>query len=94
MYKTDIEKFVLGENISISVIREEGEELAHYALLKISLFGKTTYAVCALGDGYALECIGGDEELAGSFFGMLIRENVSPTHLFDVVSDFRRELET
>ena len=94
MYKTDIEKFVMGDNISISVIREEGEELAHYAFLKISLFGMATYAICALGDGYALECIGEDEEEAKAFYETAVKENLSPTHLFDVVTDYRRERET
>ena len=93
MFKTEIEKFVMGDNISISVIKEDGEELAHYAFLKIGLFGRATYAICALGDGYALECVGEDEAEAMNFFEMAVRENLSPMHLFDAVTDYRREFE-
>ena len=93
MYKTEIKNFVLGDNISISVMQERGESGSHYGLLKISLFGRATYAICVLGDGYALECVGENEEDAMGMFEMTVSEKVSPIHLFDIISDLRHESE-
>lgn len=93
MYKTQIEKFVVGENIATSVVTEKDNQGAHYALLRISLFGKDSFAVCVLGDGYALETVGEEAKVAQQLFELIVREGASPTHLFDIVTDFRRESE-
>ena len=93
MYKTQLEKSVIGENVCLSVIKERGEEKEHYALLRISLFGRSSYAVCVLGEDYALETVGESEEQAELLFDTVIRESVSPMHIHDVVTDFRHGLE-
>lgn len=91
MFKTQIERFVVGENLSTSVIVEKDGRGAHYALLRISLFGKDSFAICVLGDGYALETVGENERESRKLFELIVKETASPTHLFDIVSDFRRE---
>ncbi len=91
MYKNGVEKFTVGNNLHLSVLNEITESDTHYVLVKISLFGKATYALCALGDGYAFEVIGESEEAAQGFFGLISEQAPSPCHLFDVVSDYRRE---
>lgn len=91
MYKNGIEKFVVGNSIDISVLREESKQGTHYAFMKISLFGKSTYAICALGDGYAFEVLGENFEECDDFFALVLRTAPSPCHIFDAVSDFRRE---
>ena len=91
MYKTQTEKFLLSENISLSVIRESGSENGHYALLRIGLFGMNGYALCVLGEDYAIETVGTCYEEAERLFMLAVREGISAVHLFDVVSDHRRE---
>ncbi len=93
MYKSGVEKFMVGNNIHLSVICEATEGENHYVFMKISLFGKDTYAICALGDGYSLEVIGEDEHNSREFFKTVLKQNPSPCHLFDIVSDFRHEEE-
>lgn len=96
MYKTQTKNFLLGENISISVLRETESETAHYALLKVGLFGMNVYTLCALGEDYAFETVGASLEEAEGLFDTVVAQGVSPTHIFDVVSDFRkgREMES
>ena len=91
MYKNRVEKFSVGNNVDMCVLREESEQGIHYALLKIGIFGKITYAICALGDGYALEVLGENESSSTDFFELVLRAAPSPCHIFDIVSDFRRE---
>lgn len=91
MYKTQLEKFVVGENISTSVVTEKESKGTHYALVRISLFGKDSFAVCILGDGYALETVGENAKESKKLFDLLVKESAAPEHLFDIVSDFRRE---
>lgn len=90
MYKTQLERSMIGENISLSVVKERGEEGTHYALLRISLFGKSSYAVCVIGEDYAMETLGENAELAEMFFDTVVKEAVSPVHMHDVVCDFKR----
>ncbi len=91
MYKNRVENFLVGNNIDVSILREETERDTHYVLLKISLFGKSTYAVCALGDGYSFEVLGEKDEECNAFFELILRTSPSPCHIYDVVSDFRHE---
>ena len=91
MYKTQIEKFLLGENLTVSVIKEKDQGTAHYALIKIGLFAMNAYAICILGEEYAIETVGGSKKDAEDLFALSVREGVSPTHLYDVIADFRRE---
>ncbi len=91
MYKTQTKNFLLGENISISVLKETDSGAAHYALLKVGLFGMNVYALCALGEDYAFETVGASLEAAEGLFDTVVAQGVSPTHVFDVVSDFRKE---
>ena len=93
MYKTQIEKFVVRENISTSVMIEKNTNGAHYALVKISLFGKESFAICVLGDGYAFETVGESARESKRLFDLVVKEEASPTHLFDIISDFRKENE-
>ena len=93
MYKTQIEKFAVGENISTSVMIEKEAQGAHYALLRISMLGKNSFAICILGDGYAFETVGENAKESKRLFDLIVKESASPTHLFDIVSDFRRERE-
>ena len=91
MYKNGVEKFLVGNNVDITVLREENEKETHYVLMKISLFGKVTYALCALGDGYALEIIGEQDNEAYEFFELILQEAPEPCHIFDIITDHRRE---
>ncbi len=93
MYKSRVEEFLVGNNINLSVMREESKNESHYVLIKVSLFGKNTYEICVLGDGYALEVIGEDECEAIEFFEILLKNAPSPYHIYDIVSDFRKEKE-
>ncbi len=92
-YKNGIENSIVGGNIEISVITEESEKAALYALLKISLFGKNTYGLYALGEGHSFEIIGDDEAEAEKFFKTVLASEPSPDHIFDIVTDYRREME-
>lgn len=91
MYKTETENFILTNNISLEVMREKGSDTAHYALIRIGLFGKITYGICVLGDGYAMETLGENEEDALATFELIMNEGASPAHIFDIVTDRRRE---
>ena len=91
MYKTQLEKFVVGENISTSVVSEKESKGAHYALVRISLFGKDSFAICILGNGYAFETVGENAKESKRIFDLVVKESASPAHLFDIVCDFRRE---
>ena len=89
MYKTQIEKFLLGDNLTVSVVREKGESGAHYSLIKIGLFAMNVYAICILGEDYALETVGSSQKDAERTFDLVVSERVSPTHLYDVISDLK-----
>lgn len=91
MYETGTEAFALCENIGIEVLKEMGVGAARYALIRIGLFGKTTYAVCVLGDGYAFETLGENAEAAEDLFELIAGGQASPEHVFDIVTDARRE---
>lgn len=93
MYKTQTENFLLGENISISVLKETEDRATHYALLKVGLFGMNVYALCALGEDYAFETVGSSLEEAEGLFCSVVEGGVSPSHILDVVSDFRKAKE-
>lgn len=93
MYKTKLQRSVIGENISLSVVKEGGEDSVRYALLRIGLFGRNAYAVCVLGEEYALETLGYDGERAEGIFDTIVREGVSVLHVSDVIADLRRECE-
>ena len=93
MYKSGVEKFLVGNNVDVSVLREETEHQTHYVLMKISLFGKDTYAICALGDGYAIEIIGDTEAQAAEFFEIVLKGAPEPCHIYDIVTDYRRAYE-
>ncbi len=90
MYKTKIEKFLLGDNLTVSVIEEKSDGAAHYALLKIGFFAMNIYAICILGEDYAVETVGDSQSSAQDLFELCVKEGVSPTHLYDVISDFRQ----
>lgn len=91
MYRTETENFILSNNIGLEVVRENMSGQAHYALVRIGLFGKTTYGICVLGDGYAMETLGECEEDAVETFELIMKENAAPEHIFDIVTDRRRE---
>ena len=93
MFRTQIEKFLVGENIATSVIREKGNGSAHYVLLRISLFGKDSFAICVLDNEYALESVGDDAKYAMSLFELIVKEAALPSQLFDIITDQRREKE-
>jgi len=80
----------MANNIDISVIREQSERMEHYVLLKIGFLGRSTYAICVFGNGYALESVGEDETLANALYETVLRNGLSPEHVFDIVTDFRR----
>lgn len=90
MYRTEAEKFSVANNIDVSVIREEHDRTLYYALLKISIFGRNTFGICMLGDGYAFESIGEDLDEACAIFELILTQAPSVEHMFDIVTDFRR----
>ena len=83
-------EILMANNIDIAVVREQNERMAHYVLLKIGFLGRNTYAICVFGDGYALESVGEDEALANTLYETVLRNGLAPEHVFDVVTDFRR----
>ena len=89
MYRT--ENFSVTSNIDVSVIKEVNEGREYYALVKISLFGRESYGICTLGGGYAFESVGDNIKDAIELFELILNATPSVEHLFDVVSDFRRE---
>ena len=91
MYKTQTENCIIANNITISVLKECTVSSGHYALLRISIFGAGTYALCVLGEDYAMEIVGESHADAERIYELAVREGVSPVHLFDVVGDIRRE---
>lgn len=91
MYKTQTQNFILANNIGLEVVREQEVGETHYALVRIGIFGKTTYGICVLGDGYAMETLGECEKEAEETFELIMREGAAPEHIFDIVTDRRRE---
>ncbi len=91
MYRTKTESFVVEGNINMSVLREQSEGGGHYALMKISLFGRNTYGICVLGDGHSIEIVGNDEGEANELFDIVVNEAPEPCHMFDIITDYRRE---
>ena len=93
MNKTQIEKFLLGDNLTLSVVKEKEEQGAHYALVKVGLFAMNVYAICILAEDYAFESVGECAEDAERLFDLLVSERLSPDHLYEVISDFKSESE-
>ena len=91
MYRTQTEKFSVISNIDVSVIKEVDEGASYYALVKISLFGRDSYGICTLGSGYAFESVGNDINDALELFELITKDSFAVEHLFDIVTDFRRE---
>ena len=89
MYKTKTQNFLVTENIGLTVVKEICTEKGYYVLFKIGILGKSTYGICILGDEYALETVCEDADVATDMFDTVIKQEVSPCHLFDVVNDFR-----
>ena len=81
---------LMANNIDISVVKEQNERMEHYVLLKIGFLGRNTYAICVFGNGYALESVGDDEALAHTLYETVLRNGLAPEHVFDVITDFRR----
>ena len=87
---TDSLNFMVENNIGISVVCEQDKNGARYALISVNLLGRITFCVCVLDRGYALECLGDDKCLATNFYNIILKNEASSDHLFDVVSDLRR----
>ena len=91
MYRTQTEKFSVASNIDVSVIKEVSEKGAYYAFVKMTFFGMNTYGICMLGDGYAFESVGDDIKEAAELFELVVSQSPAVEHVFDIVTDFRRE---
>ena len=89
--KTNRNNFLMANNIGISVMLQEDAGATRYALIKIDIFGKNTYCLCIDDDNFSFECVGEDELFARSFFATVLRTFPKSEHLFDVVTDARRE---
>ena len=87
--KTNSENFLVTNNINISVLNEQNFGDMNYALIKINLFGKGTYCICVIGNGYALECLGEDEEFSKNIFDTVIKGKPDAEHIWDIVTDAR-----
>ena len=93
MNRTQTEKFSVANNIDLSVVKEISEGKSYYALLKISLLGRNTYCICVLNNGYALESVGENTNDAMELFELLHKLTPSVEHIFDMITDFRRQKE-
>ena len=93
MYRTQSQKFSVASNIDLTMVKEVSEGKACYSLLKISLLGRNTYCLCVLNNGYALESIGENAEYALELFELIISQTPAVEHIFDIVTDFRRQKE-
>ena len=91
MHRTQTEKLSVASNIDVSVIREVSEKGAYYAFVKISLFGMSTYGICTLANGYAFEVVGDDINEASELFELVLEQTPAVEHIFDIVTDFRRQ---
>jgi len=93
MYRTQTQKFSVASNIDLSVVNEIKEGNSCYSLLKISLLGRNTYCICVLSNGYALESIGESDKDALELFELVVSQAPAAEHIFDIVTDFRRQKE-
>ena len=91
MYRTQTQKFSVSNNIDLSVVKEVREGNSYYALLKISLLGRNTYCICVLSNGYTFESMGENTEDALELFELVISQAPAVEHIFDIVTDFRRQ---
>ena len=91
MNKTQIENSLLGENLTLEVMRERKELGAHYALVKIGLFAMSIYAICILAQDYAFESVGESLDEAERLFELSVSERLSSEHLGEVISDLKSE---
>ena len=89
--KINNEKRLVSNNIGISVMLEREMGATRYALIKIDIFGNNAYCICIDDDNFSFECVGEDELFARSFFDTMLRTFPKSEHLFDVVTDARRE---
>ena len=89
MHKT--ENFSLTNNLDVSAIKETSVGGAYYALVKISLLGMDNYGILTLGGGYSFESVGGNISDAIELFELVVNDTPAVEHMFDIVSDFRRE---
>ena len=93
MYRTQAQNFSVASNIDLTVVKEIREGNACYSLIKISLLGRNTYCICILNNGYTLESIGESTDDALELFDLIKSLSPAVEHIFDIVTDFRRQKE-
>ena len=91
MYRTQTQKFSVASNMDWAVVKEVHEGSSYYALIKLSLLGRNTYCICVLSNGYTFESVGESTEDALELFELITSHSPAVEHVFDIVTDFRRQ---
>ena len=81
-------------SLAMSRVRADRGEQIRYLLLCLRVEETVAYAVYAEGrGGCALELLGTDPSAAEDAYGRILGGELSPVHLYDWVTDWRRECE-
>ena len=77
--------------IGSSLIRAERAQGRIYCLMELRVFDNTVYCISVSGEDFAAELVGEDTVEAQRLYENLYSECVPAYHLFDIVSDIKRE---
>jgi hypothetical protein len=77
--------------VGSTLLRVERGHGRIYCLIELSIFENTVYCISVTGDDFAAELVGEDAVEAQKMFETLCDEFIPSYHLFDIVSDMKRE---
>lgn len=76
-----------------TLLRVERSQGRIYSLIELCVFEDTVFCISVTDDEFAAELCGDDQDSAQKLFDLLCSESVPSYQLFDVISDFKRELQ-
>ncbi len=77
--------------VGSTLLRAERAQGRIYCLMELKIFENTVYCISITGDEFAAELVGEDGVEAQRLFEALHDECIPSYHLFDIVSDTKRE---
>lgn len=80
------------KNEFVELVKNHSAQGKEYALIKLTVRGNDFYCVHLFDEEACLECLGSDYSEALEFFCRLAKNEVSGTHLSEIVYDFKNEI--
>ena len=77
--------------VGSTLLRAERAQGRIYCLIELKIFENSVYCISISGEGFASELVGEDAVEAQRLYENLYGDSVPEYHLFDIVSDIKRE---